>query len=169
VAAADCGDGVRGLNMVQIFASGFYGFDLDRWAAFSFSRESTRDRLLRTMRPGDYALHFIPGNATKADIGIRGRLMALLRLDLRAVRTADWVDPEWESRADIDRWPYALPILEVLTFESPPRIRDIIPRFYEKGLMRSASTFFVQLTSEEVDRVLSLKTDSEKQGLYRPG
>lgn len=142
----------------RIFATGVFGSDFDVWGAQSFTDAGTRDRLGREFGPNDYCLTI--GMTSKADVPEeeRGRLLALIKLGSEPVMTADLVEPrKWQESLNRygQRWMYAFPVRSVERFDAPPLRSVVLPRI-DRRLYRKVGRHYVELTPDEVDRVLAL-------------
>ena len=157
------------MALPRIFASGVYGSDYDVWSAWSFTDRGTRNRLALTIGPDDYCLAV---GMMKRDTPAheRGRLISLIKVYPELVSTPDFVHPnKWrQSLKDYgERWMYALPIRSVERFSPPPLRADVLPRIASRNLYRVVGRHYVELTPDEVKRVLTFPRVDEPD-IYRP-
>jgi len=143
----------------RIFASSVWGMDFERWGAWGFTDKGTRDRLAREIRPNDFVLSVgTMGEETHPDQ--RGRLLALMRIGDQQIETRSLVEPglyeEHIRRAGVDPWPFGFPIKSAEAFEGGPLRSKVLPRISDMNLHRVMARHFVELTTEEVERVLAL-------------
>jgi hypothetical protein len=143
----------------RIFATGVYGSDFDLWGAQSFSDAKTRDKLGRIIGPNDYCLTI--GMTSQNDVPEheRGRLLALVKIGPEPIMTEQLVHPrKWQESLKNygDRWRFGFPIRSVERFDDRPLRSDILPRIGRENLYRVVGRHFVELTPQEVTRVLAL-------------
>jgi hypothetical protein len=147
----------------RIFATGVYGSDFDVWGAQSFSDPGTRDKLGREIGPDDYCLSIgMMGDDTPPYE--RGRLLALIKIGSEPIMTADLVHPDkWQESLERygERWMYGFPVRSVERFADRPLRSVILPRIGQQNLYRVVGRHFVELTPDEVDRVLALPRTPE--------
>lgn len=148
----------------RIFATGVYGSDFDVWGAQSFSDRKTRDKLGKLIGPDDYVLTI--GMTKKGHVPEheQGRLLALTKIGSEPIMTPDLVHPDkWkESLARYgERWMYGFPVRAVERFNDLPPRWLVLPRIGRDNLYMALARYFVEVTPDEVDRVLALSRTSD--------
>lgn len=154
--------------MVRIFASGVFGSDYDLWGAWSFTDERTRNRLADDIAEDDWCLA-IGMQSKHTPEHERGRLLALLKIGPELIETRQMVEAaHWRRSVEQfgDRkWRYAFPIRHVERFDSGPdglpRRKDILSRIDRDNLYMQVGRYYLELRSEEVQRVLALPRTHE--------
>lgn len=147
------------MPQARIFASSVWGFDPDRWGAWPFADRKTRDKLAGIIGPDDFVLS-IGTTGKEAQEGVRGRLLALMKISSELVETRQLVEPSFYNESvDLnggEKWPFAFPIKSADAFDPRPLRNEVLPRIQEQNLFMALARHFVELTESEVQRVLNL-------------
>lgn len=149
--------------MTRIFASGVFASDYDLWAAWSFTDRGTRDKLARIIGDDDWCLA-IGMTSTYTPEHERGRLLALLRIGPDLIATREMVEPgHWRRTVEehgVGKWEHGFPIRSVERFvpgvDGLPARREVLPRVDAENRYMQVGRYFLELTSDEVARVLAL-------------
>lgn len=145
----------------RIFASSVHGSDLDRWGAWGFTDRGTRDKLGAVIGLDDYVLSIGTGSAPTPDHE-RGRLIALMKIGSTPIETREMVEPAfWTENVlknGTERWTHGFPIKSAERFDGVPlpSRSAILPRIDNDNLYRVVARHFIELSPDEVTRVLAL-------------
>ena len=103
--------------------------------AITFSREGDRNKLLIESSLGDLLL-FVATKGKPTLKHLRGRLLGVAEIGREAKKSKELLKrEELEETRNLDsdgnfRWPFAIPIIRVWTFENPPLAKDVLQNTY---------------------------------------
>ena len=145
--------------MPKIFGTRFWGFSPQDEPFVAFKYEGTRDRIIKTTRPGDMIV--VLGTKTEnTSAEDQGRLLGLVEFAQTSVFADDLVSDVTRSKTELFenssfKWPYALPALRSWRFPIKPKIEDVIGR----QLSMAAITDVDELSETEAHTILALERD----------